>query len=76
MVLDLTLIIVGPQMVILDYIVHVFLLYVNAFYSRHNTGWIANMENSLDCNNDAKKRLCISYTVSNGRFDFLVIFFS
>ena len=52
MILDITLITVGPQMVILDLSIH--------FTVINNTDWIANTEIGLDTNNSNIMRLrCI-----------------
>ena len=57
-VLDIALIIVGPQMVI-------FGICLYTFYSRYNTDWIADTEIGLDPNNSVIKRLwCMWYLKS------------
>ena len=57
MVLDISWLIAGPQMV---------LLYIYTFYSRYNTDWIANTDIGLDPNNSVIKKLrCASQPLYN-----------
>ena len=53
MVLDITLITVGPQ---LDYFCYIY-VYVYTIYSHYNMDWIANTEISLDPSISVIKRL-------------------
>ena len=52
----ITLITVGPQLVILDYF-----CFVYTFYSGYNMACIANMEIGLDPNSSVIKRLWCNY---------------
>ena len=64
-IFDITLITVGPQLVILDYF-----CYVYTFYSHYTTACIANTEIGLEPNNSVIKRLwCISIQFYNPRFN-------